>query len=62
MNPSFKMYGGLQYSSNKNIVKSNIETTQNKVVSSKIGLIDSKIASERTLDISGNCILNLECL
>ena len=32
MNPSFKMYGGLQYSSNKNIVKSNIGTTQNKVV------------------------------
>ena len=25
MNPSFKMYGGLQYSSNKNIVKSNIK-------------------------------------
>ena len=62
MNNSFKMFGGIQYSSNKNIVKSNIENSQNKTISNKVGLLNSKVASEGSLDISGNYILNLQCL
>ena len=62
MKPTFKIYGGLQYSSNKNIVSSNIENSQNKIISNKIGLLNSKIVAESTLDFSGNSILNLESL
>ena len=56
---SFRKFGGLNYASTNNIVRSHYSNTDNSTISNTLGLLNSKIVSKSHLDLSGNSIINV---
>ncbi len=59
---TFKKYGGLSYSENHNIVRSNYTSSNNLFITNSTGLQNSRQITQSHLDMSNNSILNLGCL
>ena len=59
---AFRKYGGLQYSATNNIISSTISNTDNLSISNQVGLINSKVVSASHLDMSGNSIIDVNCI
>jgi hypothetical protein len=55
---SFRRFGGLNFSSNNNIVKSNISNANKLNITNKTGLPNSKQIFASHIDLSGNSILH----
>ena len=59
---AFRKYGGLNYSATNNIVSSTISNTDNLSISNQVGLTNSKVVSASHLDMSGNSIIDVNCI
>ncbi len=59
---SFKKYGGLTYSANHNIVRSNYNSPNNLFIPNYTGQQNSRQITQSHLDMSNNSVLNLGCL
>ena len=59
---SFKRYGGINYAANNNIVRHHYANTDNQTFSNQIGMLNTRIASESHLDMSGNSLLNVDLI
>ena len=59
---AFRKYGGLSYAAKNNIVRNNVSNSDNKTVSTMIGIANTKIISNCHLDVSANSLMNIGSL
>jgi hypothetical protein len=58
----FRKFGGLTYAAHNNIVKNNLQSSDNFSITNILGQVNSKIVSQSHIDMSGNSILNLDTI
>ena len=59
---AFRRFGGINYSSNNNIVHSHYSNNDNINIQNRSGLPNSKEVFKSHIDMSGNSILHLGCV
>jgi cytoskeletal protein CcmA (bactofilin family) len=56
---AFRKFGGLDYASRNNIVRSHYSNIDNSTISNTLGLLNSKVVLKSHLDLSGSSIMDI---